>query len=357
MFKIFCALIVLSFGISAKANVTKEEVRLKNGDRLTGTVISKDEENVVLETAYAGKITIGLEHIDKIVPPAKAAEDAAVAEAKPADKPEAEEAPKAEEKTVKEAAEKADAKPPAKPTSPIKPVPKLFGEGAFFGIANGWNGDANIGFSYTTGNSRTSTMTTNIRGVKSGHSDKLTVYSRSLWNNNRNTDTPVTTQNAVWGGLRYDRNVNDRMFGFVSYDFERDRPRKLNYRSVLGGGIGHHTIKNDRTELELFAGGGWNRTWMVGPNTDTPEALAGNTFKHKINSKLRLQQSFTIYQNMTDINEFRFIFDTTVSVDITKRIGWHFTIGDRYNNDPAGNARSNDFLFTTGMRWNFGKRK
>ncbi|MBA2379930.1 MAG: DUF481 domain-containing protein, partial [Blastocatellia bacterium] len=245
----------------------------------------------------------------------------------------------------------------AKLVEPLKPVKKLFGgEGPFFGMARNWEGNATVGFAYSGGNSRTSTMTTGFRGVKSGHTDKLTVYGRSLWNSNRATDTAVTTQNAVWGGLRYDRNVNDRMFGFGSYDFERDRPRNLYFRSVLGGGIGHHTVKTERTELEVIVGGAWNRTWQAGPNTDTPEALFGNTFRHKFNGRLRVQQSFTVFQNITDKDEFRFLFDTTLSLDVTKRIGIHFTFGDRYNNDPQGNARRNDFIFTTGFRWAFGKK-
>ena len=65
----------------------------------------------------------------------------------------------------------------------------------------------------------------------------------------------------------------------------------------------------------------------------------------------------TYFQNVTDRNEFRFIFDATLSADITKKVGFYFSVGDRFNNDPNGNAKRNDFLFTTGMKWNFGKKK
>src|SRR5690606_883071 len=108
----------------------------------------------------------------------------------------------------------------------IKPVPRLFG-GQFFGIADGWVGNANIGFNYTSGNSRTTTLTTGISAVKTGHKDKLTVYARSLWHNNRK-NSRGTTQNAVWGGFRYDRDFNDRLFVFGSFDIERDAPKGLN---------------------------------------------------------------------------------------------------------------------------------
>src|SRR5690606_20346212 len=92
----------------------------------------------------------------------------------------------------------------------------------------GWEGNVNVGFSFTSGNSNYSTMSTGLRVQKAGTQDNLSVYVRSLWNKNRNSGGHhVTTQNAFWGGARYDRNLTEKTFGFVSYDFERDRPKNL----------------------------------------------------------------------------------------------------------------------------------
>ena len=319
------AFVLIATAFQAFAN----EVTLKNGDRVSGKIVSRTEETIVIETEYAGTVTIDADFVKEV------SEDEA--------RPEAAEPVQA-----------ADAKPATAPEP--KRVPKIFGEGPLYGLVSGWDGNANIGISYTSGNSETTTMTSGIRATKNGGDDKLTVYLRSQWHSNRNSGSMVTTQNAVWGGLRYDRDLNDRVFAFGSYDFERDRPKGLNLRSVVGGGVGHHTIKNDKTELEVLIGGAWNRSWQAGPNTDTPEAFFGNTLKHKFHERLKVQQTFTVSQNITDRNEFRYIFDATLSADVTKRIGWFITVGDRFNNDPVGNAKRNDLLLTTGMRWNFGKK-
>jgi putative salt-induced outer membrane protein len=311
-------------------NTLAEEVVLKNGDRLTGRIVERSEEMLTIETEYAGTITIKAEHIKDVLKPA---------------------APVTSATTVETPAQKtsADAKPQPNTLS-------LFG-GRMMGLTDGWEGNANIGFSFSAGNTRTSTLTTGIRAVKTGGIDKLTVYTRSQWHTNRNNGSLQTTQNAVWGGARYDRDLTDKQFGFISYDFERDRPKKLYFRSVFGGGTGYHAVKNDRTELDVLVGGAWNRTWQQGANSDTPEALAGAALKHKFHDRLKLQNSISFFQNVTDRNEYRLIFDATISADITKRIGWHVTVGDRFNNDPSANAKKNDVLFTTGLRWNFGTKK
>lgn len=321
---------------SLVVRVSADDVTLKNGDRVSGKIIEESEEAVTIETEYAGKITIARKHIAAIGTPKTAAAD---------------------NKPVTAAAEESVAKVEPKPVkaapAPIKPPARLF-RGPF---NEGWEGNANVGFSYTSGNANYTTMSTGLRAVKKGHEDNLTVYARSLWYSNRNSGRMVTTQNAFWGGARYDRNLNRKNFGFISYDFERDRPRSLNFRSVVGGGFGMHLVKNEKTELDVLLGGGWNRTWQAGPNTDTPEVLAGSSLKHRFHEKLRVQNSLTFFQNITDGAEYRFIFDSTLSVDVTKRIGVFITVGDRFNNDPIGSARKNDFLFTTGMKWNFGKKR
>ncbi|MBX3243266.1 MAG: DUF481 domain-containing protein [Acidobacteria bacterium] len=336
-----------------------DEIKMKNGDRLSGKIILKDEESVVIETLYAGAVKIDPKHIDSIASISKnsSVEDKAVESTSLPEKKEEDVKPTTAANAKTEAPKPAaiPEKPKAPPAATVKP--RIWGQGPFFGLATGWEGNANMGFSYTTGNSRTTTMTTGLRAVKNGGDDKLTVYARSLWYNNRNLTNNTTTQNAVWGGARYDRNIREMTFMFGSYDFERDRPRNLYFRSVLGGGLGHRFLKTENTEIDILVGGGWNRTWQAGDNTDTPEALFGNTLKHKLTERLRFQHSMTFYQNITDRNEFRFIFDSSLTADITKRIGIHFTIGDRFNNDPVGTARRNDFLFTTGIRWNFGTKK
>lgn len=314
-------------------NVLADEVTLTNGDRLSGKIVERGDGIVLLETEYAGIVRIKSVHIKSIVEKGEAA-------AKITEKPKPAAAPI----------------PKRAPPKASPPPARLFG-GKFIGIADGWEGNANFGFSFTSGNTRTSTLTTGIRAVKSGGIDKLTVYARSLWHANRNNSANSTTQNAIWGGARYDRDLNRNVFGFVSYDFERDRPKKLNFRSVAGGGLGYRPIKNERTELDLLVGGAWNRTWQVGDNTDTPEGLAGVSLKHKFHSRLRVQNAVSFFQNVTDKNEYRVIFDATLTADITKRIGWHITLGDRFNNDPVGNSRQNDILLTTGLRWNFGAKK
>lgn len=346
----------------AAINVSANEIKLKNGDRISGVIVSRSSDKVVVDTQYAGKITIALDYIETIDMASPIDNVGATISSEPKKDPEATEPKKDGEPAEPAERTKPELKTPDKAAidkekkDALKPIPKLFGGPGFYGLVDGWNGDAIIGFSYTSGNSETTTMATGIKATKTGGDDKLIVYLRSLWNTNRRSDQRVT-QNAVWGGFRYDRDFNDRMFSFGSWDFERDRPKNLNFRSVIGAGVGHHTIKGDHTELDLLTGLAWNRAWQIGENKNTPEFLTASAFKHRFSDRFKIQQTFTFYQDITALTKYRFIYDTSFTADVTKRIGWHISVGDRYNNFPIGDAKKNDVLVTTGIKWNFGKKK
>jgi len=318
-----------------------DQIVLKNGDRITGKIVKKETDKITIETEFAGVITVSASNVEKIIEESKEVQIVKV-------KAEVEEV-KAEktEESVGETKEE------TKTTSVFSSSKKRA-----FGLTSGWDGAANVGFSLTSGNTKTALVTAGIRAEKSGDKDKWTTYLNALWNRNRVGGLNVTTSNAIWGGLRYDRNLTKKWFAFASFDFERDKPQRLNFRSVVGAGLGYHLIKSERTELDLFSGAAWNRTWFLDAgNTSSAEVLIGNSLKHKFNDRVKFQQGFIVYPNLTNTGDYRFVFDSTLSADLTKRIGWFVTVADRFNSAPLFGVQKNDFLFTTGLKWSFGKTK
>ena len=348
MAKISSFILLLTIALTSVSNIFADQITLKNGDRLTGKIIKQDSDTIILQTDLAGLITVSKTNVEKILLETLAQDTKK--EATPIEKSETQgkggnDAITGDAKTVAATDKEGDAS--------INPAAK----NKALSFTEGWDGAANVGFSMTTGNTKNTTFTAGVRAEKSSDSDKWTTYMNSLWNRNRVGLVNVTTSNAVWGGVRYDRNITKKLFVFGSYDFERDQPQLVNFRSVVGSGLGYHAIKNDRTELDFFGGAAWNKTWYIGPNTSTAEALVGNTLKHKFNDRLKFQQGFTLYPNLTNGGDYRFLFDSTLSADITSRIGWFTTIANRYNSTPRFGAEKNDFLFATGLKVGFGKKK
>ena len=62
----------------------------------------------------------------------------------------------------------------------------------------------------------------------------------------------LTTANAVRGGIRYDLNFTEKLFGFAFTDLEFDEFQSLDLRFVAGSGLGYHIINNQRTLFDIL---------------------------------------------------------------------------------------------------------
>ena len=61
--------------------------------------------------------------------------------------------------------------------------------------------------------------------------------------------------------------MTPRLFVNVFNDYEYDKFQNLDLRFVLGGGLGFHAIKNERSRLDLLGGADYNRSSFSTPLT------------------------------------------------------------------------------------------
>ena len=244
MYKHLVVSLILLLAIPALA----DQVILKNGDKLTGTVAKSDGKTLVLKTDYAGDLTIKFDAIQSLtttgdlnvtagaktaVGPVTTSGDQIVVATKAGGSVEA---PISSVNILRSPAEEAAYQKSLHP-----------------GWADGWAGGANLGFALTAGNSETKNLNIGFNAVRTGFHDKLILYETSVYSTTSKVALqPIspaqTTANSNSGGLRYDRDFAPRVFGFGSADFFNNSLQNLDLRYILGGGIGFHAIKTPSTD-------------------------------------------------------------------------------------------------------------
>ena len=332
---------------------------VKNGDRLTGKIVKKDGDKIVIQTEFAGLVTILWSAVDKIVaddPVNIKLSDGQLLKGKVASKDEEKldvetqdagtvEIEKAKIELVRSEEEQANFE--AEQDRLLNP-----------GFSDLWIGSADVGFSLTSGNSDTRALTVGARAARETTRDKISVYANAIRASNSTTGTSVTTADAVWFGGRYDVNVSEKTFVFGTADFEYDKPQQLDFRTVFGGGFGYRWIRSEKTDLDLFGGAAFNREYFSdGTRRNSAEALVGEELKYRISSATNLEQRFVLYPNLTRTGDFRSVLDASLVTSLNEWLGWQVTIGNRFNSNPVLGAEKSDFLFTTGLRATFGSKK
>jgi putative salt-induced outer membrane protein YdiY len=347
------ALVGLSVGSFA------DQITLKNGDRITGTVVKSDGTDLVVHTDAAGDITIHLSAIQQITTD----QDLHVSLKNG----------KTEVGHVTSSDDKLDIATKSGPveasTADVKLIRNDAEQTAYDkslhpGLLHGWTGGANVGFSLARGNSETENLALAFNAEHDSLNDKLTLYATSIDTTN-NLATPSTVANLETGGIRFERNLNSRLFAYAAADFMSNALQYLDLRGVYGGGFGFHAIKNDNTTLDFL--GGLNYTHETYSNgalvtgtvppvytsygvTNRFVALTlGEELTQKIGKSTAITQNVGFFPDLQQTGEYRFTFNFGTVTKISKWLGWQNQFGDIYVSNPPIGTKKNDVIFTTGL--------
>jgi putative salt-induced outer membrane protein YdiY len=215
-----------------------------------------------------------------------------------------------------------------------------------------WQGAVDLGFSLARGNADVTTYSTGLNGVRTTPKGKLSVNFTSLYSRNEAQSSTAATADVIRGGGRYEMNIGQRQFAFVSADFEYDQLQKLDLRSVEGAGFGRHVVNNRRHVFDLFAGATINReAFATGLTRVAGEALFSEESNHKLNGTFALKQRLAMFPNLTDVGAYRVAFDGTAVTTLMEWLSWQVTLSDRYLSTPLPGTVPNDLIVTTGFRF------
>ena len=346
--KVVLVLCLLGLSIVSRA----EQVTLKNGDRLTGAIVSMDGKKLVVKTSYAGEVAIDWGEVtqfssdkplvvtrtDKQVisgPVTTEGQDVVITTAQGPQK-----LTLADVNTMRSPADQAAYEKSLHP-----------------GMLEGWAGGGSFGFALARGNSETTNLALGFDAKRKTAKDAWVIDAASIYSTDAKLN--ATTANSFQGLIRYDRNITKRLFWYAAFAGGYDELQDLNYRIVPNGGLGFHAIATNRTTLDLLGGLGYTRE-----SYSTTPALVNNLFTATLGDEFAFKwfKSTTIIQNLYYLPALNntSIYHITGNFGIaTKLNGWltsNLNFNDRYNSAPVLGNKNNDVLFTAGLGFSFGGR-
>jgi len=345
--------------------VLADQITLKNGDHLTGTVVKSDGKVLVLHTEFAGDVTLQFGAITQITTEKELHVSTS------------------DKKTLVGPVTTSDGKieVATKAGGTVEVLPAnvvlirndaeqaAYDKSLHPGLTHGWNGGANVGFSLARGNSETENLALAINAVHPTLNDKISLHVSSIYTSNQ-LATPSTVADLIQGGIRYDRNINPRTFGFGAADFMSNALQDLDLRAVYAGGLGYHAIKSDATTLDFLAGINYtHETYSDGPQvtpvtvpptytsygvTNRFAALTlGEELAHKLGKSSVITEKLYFFPDLSNTGEYRATFDFGTVTKISKWLGWQNQFNDIYVSNPPSTAKKNDVIFTTGLNFSF----
>ena len=344
--KVVLVLCLLGLSILSRA----EQVTLKNGDRLTGAIVSMDGKKLVVKTSYAGEVAIDWGEVtqftsasplvvtrtDKQVisgPVTTEGQDVIIATAQGSQK-----LTLADVSAMRSPADQAAYEKSLHP-----------------GMLEGWAGGGSFGFALARGNSETTNLALGFDAKRKTAKDAWIVDAAAIYSTDEKLN--ATTANSFQGLIRYDRNLTKRLFAYAAFAGGYDELQDLNYRIVPNGGLGFHAIATSRTTLDLLGGFGYTReSYTTGLTNNLFTATLGDEFAYKWFKSTTITQNLYYLPALNNTSIYHVNGNFGLA---TKLNGWltsNLNFNDRYNSAPVQGNKKNDVLFTAGLGFTFGAK-
>lgn len=199
--------------------------------------------------------------------------------------------------------------------------------------AEGWSGNAELGFSNTTGNTKDRTLNTRLDLDK----------ANGLWRHNifgdifHATSENVRTAERMALGYKPSYFLNNRDYVFGTARYDDDRFADIDKRWSQVAGMGRQLINSQQTYLEIEAGAGARQTkYILNPNQlKRDEALlyTGARFSHRLSENARFLQNLRIEHGSANTYTESI---TGLQLKVTNAVSTKLTHTLRRNNNIVG---------------------
>jgi putative salt-induced outer membrane protein YdiY len=329
-----------------------DQITLKNGDRISGKIVTSDEKSLTLKSEFAGEIKIDragivtitsdapLNVTGKAGPPSTGRVETVGEELRVGGQP----VRLADAMIRDDASQKAWEREQERINHPK--------------LNDFWAGSITFNLASASGNASTTAMGASANATRTAGRNKMGLYFNQVYATQSTAEPFGATANSVRGGFRVDRDLSNKLFVFGFTDFDYNEFLSLDLRSVLGGGLGYHILKNDKGFWDFGAGGSWNREKFAdGLVRNAGELLFSEESSYNLLSKVTWSQRASFFPNLSETGEYRFNFDTNATVPVLKWMEWNVGYSLRYLSNPPVGKVSRDTMLTTGVRVSFDQTK
>ena len=215
------------------------------------------------------------------------------------------------------------------------------------------DGFVDFGYTFARANRNTQfTLSSEVK-IKSDKHDFGVDYSSQLTDSK---DTDRRTRNDI--AVTYGRALNDRWFGIGIAQYSQNDELDLDLRQLYGGGLGRHTVQNNRTLFSWWAGAGLTRErfFSTGDPTNNVEAIGVLEHSYFIfeGNETDLNTQIAFFPNLSDFGRIRINFQTRIRWEIFKDFTWNVTFRNSFDSrPPTEGTETNDFSLTTSVGFKF----
>lgn len=217
-------------------------------------------------------------------------------------------------------------------------------------LAETWESRLELGMSLNDGTSDTLDLHAALTTIRETGYDRLGFLLRGAYGD---ADGEATTQKGL-AEARYNHTFTPLYFWSLLGSVEHDRFRDIDFRSVIGPGIGVHAIRNAPTFLDLEAGIVYiHSDYSEAKDEDQIHWRFGNAFRTRFNETVSFTQRLEWMPEIDDFGEYLVRFEAALSVAMSQAMSLNLRLVDDYDSDPPEGIQKNNLAVYATLGWTF----
>jgi putative salt-induced outer membrane protein YdiY len=279
--------------LSIAGTAAAEEIKLKNGDTIVGTIVEQSEQTVVIDHPVLGRLVIPTSELEPAAPP------------------------------------------PA----------GLFGTP----LLAGWKRAISAGLSGSDDTSEQVDINGQLTMAVDGEHSRQDFLASYFYSH---TDGETKTNRAL-AKYEQDRSIAEtRFFYFGQAHYDYDQFQDWDHRISSAAGLGYELLERETVSLRGQLGGGFSQTF-VGEEDFTPEGLAGLEFEWNPSEDQHLALGTTYYPDLSELSEYRLLSSAGWTIQLQLIDGLGFKLGATHEYLSSSDTNKNRLNYFANLTFSF----
>lgn len=208
-----------------------------------------------------------------------------------------------------------------------------------------WKRSLAVGFNMTDGNSDTVTLGVGADAAKKWDLRELLLGAKFAYGE---TDHE-TTQKDFKADTQYNHLFTERAYSYLNASFLYDDISQVDYRVLVGPGLGYYLMKDDATSLAIEAGVAYLTEEVGDVTSDAFVFRFAERYERALSETAKIWQSIEYLPESGAFEAYLLNNKVGVEAAINHSLSLRMVFEDRYDSQPAPGSEKNDIILNSAL--------
>lgn len=309
---------------------------MNNGDKLTGTILRVNEQQVVIETSYNPQLEVARDQVESLV-----TEQPVTVRLDNGDVLTGRLATTDGELQVEAAQGRSTARISWDQVATINvPPPPPWT----------WSGNLFLGGNQQSGNTDRTSLSLGFDALRKSSRDR---YNLSFLFNYAEEAGDLTTRD-YFGSVKYDYFFTSKVYGYLVVEMLKDQFKDLNLRTMAGPGAGYQVWDDDDKYLSFDAGVSYfSEDHIQGEDDQWLTGRLGAKFSYRLLDKVNFSDNLTIFPSLENASEYTSRNEAVLTTTIAGP--WSLRLSNiwEYDSAPGPGIEQSDLKSGANLQYSF----